>query len=765
MDDSMFASSPDSEKIPVRLEGDRSDVGNQIMPVNKTVALGTSGFFNEYTNGASDSEGRPVPTIDGETSNFLNMDANRALQDENLGTILLNKSVAISSETLDGENDNDVQHWFSEGRAVCRVLASSDGKLPTAKKALPRTIQEPPYILEKLDAIYHAISHDETRRLAYMERPYLEQQSNATSYFDEKEERKLVSVLRNSLEDAGFELLSKRDIDLCEALNAAYLLRIAIAPDVSKMDGSIVEEFYPERFSSEGNDTDKSEDSWPFGGRVLVYRRGYSSEVTKGRLLVPKLDYLQASVVQRSASAVTERIGRIEQRILEFLSVRMESIQQSIRKALLNAVDCIQNEKVASLLRNKLLVQRGNFTLINIPDSANTTDSFFKLDRYGGRQSRFRGAPMDALDPFITCQVGGGDTDENLGIPVGAEGLSCPYDLELANSTNTKFVPLDPGVLLERVSINNVVDLSTRTGKRSVLSRFFSPSELVEPTYEEVVAIWRPLPVARDTKLLRPLLRPPKVAYDFAEIFGVDDRLPEVEDSEPEPGPSPLEIRTFDAVPMANVQAVLPKTKLLFRPADAFVFDLISLISFLAIFSSQRFDSPKLDLLAVVSGSIWLVRLLIRYSNKLARYDLLVNKFLTSKISHRNSGALKYITREAGTQRATRASLVYMWLVQRMSETEEPVTRSQLVQEGAFHVNHLLFSSTCVRVDVDAALNDLEDLNVIRFIGEPEQELQRISDQDKVVEDLMSTWVHVFEGKMSFKSLMGRREHPFKSWS
>ena len=268
-----------------------------------------------------------------------------------------------------------------------------------------------------------------------------------------------------------------------------------------------------------------------------------------------------------------------------------------------------------------------------------------------------------------------------------------------------------------------------------------------------MVAIWRPLPEKPKTK--RKFL-PPKFVYDIAEIFEFEDKLPELDDPEPIPPPPPLEIRAFDDVPMANAPAVLPKTKLLFRPADAFVFDFVTIVSFLAVFSSFRFDSPRLDLFALVSASVWLIRTTIRYSNKLARYDLLVKKFLTSKISHRNAGALKYIARDAGTQRATRATLVYQWLTERIRMKHVVVTRQSLVEEGTLGVNELLLSEPCVRVDVQAALNDLVDLDLIRF-SDDGQELVYVRNDDSVTETLKKTWDNVFEGKYNIKGLAERR--------
>lgn len=73
---------------------------------------------------------------------------------------------------------------------------------------------------------------------------------------------------------------------------------------------------------------------------------------------------------------------------------------------------------------------------------------------------------------------------------------------------------------------------------------------------------------------------------------------------------------------MANIFAVMPKTRLVFRPADALRIDFISGASFLAVLAQLRFDNPRLDLLALISVSFWILRTFFRYSNILARYDL-----------------------------------------------------------------------------------------------------------------------------------------------
>jgi hypothetical protein len=621
---------------------------------------------------------------------------------------------------------------FVPDEQICRVVALPDGKLPTAKADLPDKILKPPRLLDKLDAIFTASQHEETRGLQYLERSTEKDISR-----EEEQEENLVGILPTSLEEAGFELISRRDVDLCEALNAGYLLRLSIAPDVSAFDPAVGAEFYPEYIDKDGNPTDEL----LFEGRVLLYRRGYSAEVTEGRLLLPKLDYLQASIVQRSARSVTNVIGGVEKQIVSVFSTIRRRVNIVVRKQLAKVADNMPMASVAYFLRSQWGWKEVDLEAIRRDKADAAKTGFIKFSRYGGSsQSRFLGSPSsaDALDPFLSCEfiqpvVNGGDAKDQF----NTTEFHCMYDYE---NTNRSPQSLQEEILLERVSINNVVDLSTKEGRRTVVKRFFSKSKLVEPTFEEVIAIWRPLP----EKSKKPKFVPPQFVYSIAEIFEFEDKLPKRQEPEPDPVPPQLEIRAYDGVPMANAPAVLPKTKLLFRPADAFVFDLISVLSFAAVLGSQRFDSQRLDILAIVSGTIWIIRTIIRYSNKLARYDLLVKTFLTSKIAHRNSGALKYITREAGHQRAIRAALDYLWLTEVLEMSPDgSIPRNKLVNEGSLGVNKILRNSACVRVDMDSALNDLVDLDLIGFSAYGDR-LTYIRDEDTLVETLKKSWDKVF---------------------
>lgn len=205
---------------------------------------------------------------------------------------------------------------------------------------------------------------------------------------------------------------------------------------------------------------------------------------------------------------------------------------------------------------------------------------------------------------------------------------------------------------------------------------------------------------------------------------------------------------------MSNIQAVFPKTKLVFRPADALLFDTVSIVTFALVLGSIRLDSPRLDLLALISVGLWIFRTVIRYSNKLARYDLLVKNFLTSKISHRNDGALKYLASEAALQRAIRSSLVLSWLDDKCNGTEmtqgdntEKAVPSdsqslfdwKLLTCCVDEVNQALNMEAEVEIDVNRALKDLEDLELIRISPETGAILQ-VSNSTESVARVEEAW-------------------------
>ena len=53
----------------------------------------------------------------------------------------------------------------------------------------------------------------------------------------------------------------------------------------------------------------------------------------------------------------------------------------------------------------------------------------------------------------------------------------------------------------------------------------------------------------------------------------------------------PLKLRAYRSVPIANLAAVLPRTRLVFRPSDAVRLDLITFASVVSALLTARFSS------------------------------------------------------------------------------------------------------------------------------------------------------------------------------
>jgi len=562
---------------------------------------------------------------------------------------------------------------------VCRIVAESCGAIPADVASGP--------IFDQIDMIFQAKIYDQTR--------------NITTTID------AMGTIRRLLDEANFVPLSKRDLDLCQALNADYLLRLSIVPEISTLDEGLQKEFYPEHDS----------DELLFGGRVLVFRRGYAQEVSTGRLLLPKLDYLQANVMQRGAAWLKSRLDGAE-------AATMDQVQRICRQAAFYRLKLVRwvIKKLPYLSVRRFLRPRIPKVTRQGVTSSSSRSSLFRLSRYGG----FRAVP-DSSDPLASFVLSTEETNID-----NFNKLKCKYDID----ASSPLVNGSPRTLLKRVTIGNLVNLFSREGRRTFWDALLARSELVEPTFEEVVVIWRP-------KAAIDVAKPhiPTLIYELADMFDIEGLLPRPRGPEVVPESAPLQVRSFEGVPMANLLAVMPKTKLLFRPADAFVFDFVSLLSFGLVVGSQRFDSPKLDVLALVSVSLWLLRTVLRYSNKLARYDLLVKTFLTTKISHRDLGAFRYVAAEAGSQRAVRAAIVYEWLCkQKKFEFSK-----QEINLASHDINKDVISAHLdyeVPINVESALADLESLGLLDL--DRQEPLVRKSRAQRT---LMATWGDIFSSR------------------
>ena len=512
---------------------------------------------------------------------------------------LPDEEVVPASSTLEPEYKEPLPENDDEFDPICRVVASSDNKLPP--NIVSKLSPSSKHLLLKLDMLYAAKSKRELRELSYLQPDTLALDSNkkdsekVSPYDYDTEEAKLISILKKSLQDGGYKLMDNRDLDLCSALNAGYLLRLSLSPDLKNLD-CIAKEFYPDLETNGGVEFGQLK-QLILDGKVLLFRRGYTKEITTGRLLLPKLDYLQTSLVQKSAESITRILAAFERRREESISKvakRVNDYAQRANQRLLQAwsdlvytafdsVGVSNSSFVARILpKNDTVELNNNITnsLDSQSDSKVTTtfvrgNKIFKLNRYE------LGSSFDINDATILCEMG---------------NETCPVERDIYDAIDAGQIESASKYngtvrLLERISIENCVDYFSRKGRRELVTNYVRYSRLVEPSYEEVVVIWRP---SKKKKLKR--ITTPRWMYDAAKIFDMEDRLPKRKNAtskDIDDEMNDIQIRCFNDVPMANIYAVLPKNKLIFRPADAFVFDFVSVATFLATAGSLKFDSPK----------------------------------------------------------------------------------------------------------------------------------------------------------------------------
>lgn len=430
-----------------------------------------------------------------------------------------------------GPESNDTEVMSNTVSYSLRLVAPSDGKIPMRRSLLPASLGRPPFLLDKLDEIYHATAHKRIRSLTQnmqgTDIPSFDNLQDDTPNTPilaktQDEEKDIFSTLRDSLQDSGFQLLGRRDLDLAQALNTDYLFRLSITANLANLDSDIAKDFFPGRFDENCTALAKNhsvdEDSFLYDGRVLVFWRGYGYEVNKGRLVLPKIDYLQSSIVRRVAAVIRRRLNAVEDIVTRRSKRWYDQASNKSLRFIALSLDLIPSHRVSSWATVKFneLTEKTK-TKVKEGSRKKGNEKLFKLSRYGGYRAIASSTNLDdALAPFTLCEIqysngaeSRSDTDDQLKHINGSQSegqsifgsdavdrdiytamsqgqVSCPYDEELARRKRRDDSRQRPPMqLLKRVSINNLVDFSPGM-KKNFLSRIFAKSTLVEPTYQEV---------------------------------------------------------------------------------------------------------------------------------------------------------------------------------------------------------------------------------------------------------------------------------------
>ena len=257
-----------------------------------------------------------------------------------------------------------------------------------------------------------------------------------------------LGALRASLTTAGFRPLTDRDVTLSRALNAGYLLRLSIAPQLDALP------------------TLGDGEAAIYDDRVLIYVRNHGVEVTNGMLWAPKFAYLQARWLSWLLSPMARALSDTEEwidRSVRAVSIKLRVSYKRLRRRVLPFGSARQSlgksRRIATQVSEAILASGTKVILRKGRDT---------LYRYSGGFVSF--SDDSPLAPFVLTPT----TD---GCNVSAPSVE---RVAIADLFAWKGRRLGVGSVLPRVA--------------GFARTLISPCELVEPTFGEVAIVWRGTP-------------------------------------------------------------------------------------------------------------------------------------------------------------------------------------------------------------------------------------------------------------------------------
>eukprot|EP00775_Hariotina_reticulata_P012152 gene12152-12290_t len=139
-------------------------------------------------------------------------------------------------------------------------------------------------------------------------------------------------------------------------------------------------------------------------------------------------------------------------------------------------------------------------------------------------------------------------------------------------------------------------------------------------------------------------------------------------------------------IPLPSWQVVFPDKLLQFRPLDLLRLDLFGLFGVGAALFQARYTNIYLELLTLVSLSVWGTRLVLGYMRMGDRYKSIVAQLLAERTVAGGEGALEYLATAAGLQQFKQTALAYVLLLEagQALEAEDTAQLTQLIAENAY---------------------------------------------------------------------------------
>ncbi|GFH09653.1 uncharacterized protein HaLaN_04834, partial [Haematococcus lacustris] len=159
---------------------------------------------------------------------------------------------------------------------------------------------------------------------------------------------------------------------------------------------------------------------------------------------------------------------------------------------------------------------------------------------------------------------------------------------------------------------------------------------------------------ANVNQLLRKLLQPVQLQEPTLKAAAAKELLrgalaPDAPVTAPRARP-PVHIRIYRDLPLPTWQLSMPDKRLQFRPLDLLRTDTFALVGLVALLAQARYDSLLLDLVTLLSASVFVLRIALGFKRMDDRYRNQVAEVLRGKTIASDATALEYLATSAALQ-------------------------------------------------------------------------------------------------------------------
>jgi len=340
---------------------------------------------------------------------------------------------------------------------------------------------------------------------------------------------------------------------------------------------------------------------------VVVMKRGFSRETATGRLLLPKLDYLQTAVVEEALLGMRS-----------LLRAWWQGLLRKSQRSLADASDTLAKENMEQEMGPTSLLERATrageraVAWLSVRGAAPIVDSMTVQD-------------IDKAFPVIEPR---------------------------------RLSPL----LLKVVGLKEILGAKSifQQAPNDIAQLLIQPLELEEPTLQEIAVLYR--------RAQRPERRGFLGSVKSLASAIWQQKEQRARGSPPTPMATvlrpPISLQIYRDIPLPTWSVVLPEKVLQFRPLDFLRTDLFAAAGLVAALAQARYESFYLDVVTAVSASIFLIRIFLGFRRQVDRYRVRLAEILREKTVACDATAIQYMAASAADQQFAQAALCYVLLLQ-----------------------------------------------------------------------------------------------------